>query len=153
MTAHPVFEQKAPIFMSWLIRDFHFTPEQAAGIVGNIGHESGGFTQLREIGKPSGRGGYGYCQWTGPRAHTFLNYCHAHKLDWRSDLGNYYYLKDELSKQYAYLLAHLKETDSVAGATECFERYYERAGIPAMSSRIQWANLALAAYHGVHKHG
>ncbi len=146
MSASQVFEQKAPVFMSWLMRDFHFTPDQAAGILGNIGHESLGMTKIREIGMPPGRGGYGYCQWTGPRAHSFLNFCHSHKLDWRSDLGNYYYLKHELSDQYAYIISHIKETNTVAGSTECFERYYERAGIPAMHSRIEWAEKALASY-------
>ena len=147
MTAQDVFRTKAPEVIAWLIRDFGLTDFQAAGIVGNTGRECLGFTTLREIGQPAGRGGYGWQQWTGPRAHLFLNWCAAHKLDWRSDVGNYQYLRHELQTTYAYVIAHLQETETLEEATEVFEKYYERAGVPAMKDRIEWAKIALAASH------
>ena len=147
MTAQDVFRAKAPEVIAWLMRDFGLTDFQAAGIVGNTGRECLGFTELREIGQPPGRGGYGWQMWTGPRRRQFLNWCHAQKLDWRSDLANYGYLKSELKGDYAYVIAHLQETETLEEATEVFEKYYERAGVPAMKDRIEWAILALAASH------
>ena len=137
--------------MRWLIRDFNLEDYQAAGIVGNTGHECLGFTVLHEIGQPPGYGGYGWQQWTGPRRKLFLNWCHEHKLDWRSDEGNYGYLKLELSGEdrnnsYAYVLAHVRESKNIQEATIAFERLYERAGVPALAERIKWAQIALDAY-------
>ena len=143
MSAQDVFRAKAPQVLAWLLRDFHLRSFQAAGIVGNTGRECLGFTELREIGQPPGRGGYGWQQWTGPRAHLFLNWCAAHKLDWRSDAANYGYLRSELQGPYAYVITHLQDATTVEEATEVFEKYYERAGVPAMADRIAWAKLAL----------
>ena len=140
------FKEKAPEVVKWLMRDFGFTEAQACGVVGNIGRESGGFVYSREIGQPPGRGGYGWCQWTGPRARIFLNWCQAHHLDWHSDEGNYGYLRHELQTSYAYVVSHVKEAPGLAGATEAFEHYYERAGVPAMADRIAWAQAAADAY-------
>jgi hypothetical protein len=63
-----LFQSKAPRIMHDPVRDLSLTTVQAAGILGNIGHECAGFTLLQEQ-KPirGGRGGWGWCQWTGPR--------------------------------------------------------------------------------------
>ena len=128
-----------------LERRFGLKDFQAAGIWGNIGHESLGTTELREVGQPPGRGGYGWLQWTGPRARAYLNWCGAHKLDWRSDAANFGYLVEELSHEYAYVITHLKETTSMAQAVEVFEQLDERAGVVAMGSRINWGQIAMHA--------
>ena len=142
-----VFRAKAPLIIAWLMRDFGLKDFQAAGVVGNTGRECLGFTELREEGQPAGRGGYGWQQWTGPRRVTFLNWCASNKLDWRSDAGNYGYMKHELQTSYAYVITHLRETSNIDEATEVFEHFYERAGVPAMADRIAWAHLALDAEH------
>lgn len=59
------FEQKAPAVMSALMKRFALKDFQPAGVLGNLGHESGGFVYLHEIGQPAGVGGYGWGQWTG----------------------------------------------------------------------------------------
>lgn len=151
MTALDTFKAKAPEVIRWLMRDFEFTDYQAAGVVGNTGRECLGFTTLREIGQPPGRGGYGWQQWTGPRAKLFLNWCHQHSLDWHSDEANYGYLKHELSGEdpnnsYAYVVAHVREAKNATEAAIGFERIYERAGVPALADRISWAKIALEAY-------
>jgi len=70
--ATALFKALAPRMMRDLMRDFSpLRDYQAAGIVGNGGGESGGFTQLQELRPISGRGGYGYFQWTGPRRRVF----------------------------------------------------------------------------------
>ena len=52
-----------------LMRDLGLTDLQAAGLLGNLGHESGGFRQLQEVAPAvaGSRGGWGLAQWTGPR--------------------------------------------------------------------------------------
>ena len=136
------------------MHDFAIKDYQAAGIVGNTGRECLGFTVLHEIGQPPGYGGYGWQQWTGPRRKLFLNWCAQHGLDWQSDAGNYGYLKHELSGEdhansYAFVLAHVKEAKNIEEATIAFERFYEKAGVPAMEDRIEYAKMALSAYQTV----
>lgn len=75
--AEQTFRAKAPGIMAQLVRDFPITPEDAAAIVGNLGHESQGFTAMQEF-KPvvaGSRGGWGWAQWTGPRRRAFEAYC------------------------------------------------------------------------------
>jgi len=130
-----------------LMVEFEWRDFQAAGCMGNLGHESLGLTKLREIGQPDGRGGYGWAQWTGPRARAFLHYCAVVKLDWHSPEANYAYLIKELSADGQTVSSVLKAPNVIA-ATEAFERGYERAGIVNMHSRIHWAQIALAAVRG-----
>lgn len=151
MTGNATFRQKAPIVARWLMRDFHLKDFQAFGILGNTGRECLGFTKLREIGQPEGRGGYGWQQWTGPRARDFLNWCQKNCFDWKSDAGNYGFLQHELSGEYAYVIMRLKKTKTLEEATEIFEKFYERAGVPAMADRIAWARMAESAYHATEK--
>jgi len=66
------FSAKAPGIMKRLQEDFGFTKEQAAGILGNLGHESGGLKVMQERNPTGGgRGGYGWAQWTGPPPQRF----------------------------------------------------------------------------------
>ncbi|MGO4287980.1 phage tail tip lysozyme, partial [Bosea sp. TAB14] len=90
------FTQKAPGIINRLMADFGFTREQAAGIVGNLGHESGGLNELQERNPTSGRGGYGWAQWTGPRRRAFEAWAAEKGLDPASDEANYGFLRHEL---------------------------------------------------------
>ena len=150
MDAHNTFKAEAPVGMGILIKRFHLLDFQAAGVMGNFGRESGGFTNLRESKTP-GVGGYGFGQWTGPRHRMFLNWCAKHGLEWHTPEANWGYLAHELSGEdrrnnYAYVVAHLHESKTLEEATRAFMHYYERPGIPALSSRLHWAQMALAAY-------
>lgn len=142
-----LFKQKAPVVMRSLIDDFELEVVHAAGILGNIGQECGGFHYLREIGQPEGKGGYGWAQWTGPRRKTFLQWCQNNGLDWQSDQGNYGYLKDELINTEKSAIPALLKTTTLVAAVKAFERNYERAGTPNYKARNQWATIALAAYN------
>src|SRR5690606_11587737 len=84
--------------MAQLLRDFPITPTDAAAIVGNAGHECGGFTTLQEINPTvkGSRGGYGIMQWTGPRRRAFEAYCARTGKDPSSDDANYAWLFLEL---------------------------------------------------------
>lgn len=141
-----VFIAKAPGFMKRLLAEYPLKDFQAAGIVGNFGHESAGFTILHEIGQPPGRGGYGWGQWTGPRRRSFLHWCQTHYLDWRTDIANESYAIYELDGEYNYVIHALIHTTSVDEASDLFEKLYERAGVPALPSRRSWSHAALGAY-------
>lgn len=141
-----LFNKNAPIVMADLMRDFGLSSVQAAGLLGNIGRECGGFTDMVED-KGSGRG---MCQWSGPRAREFEAFCRKlgktiHDLD-----ANYAFLKHELSGAYASCVRALKAQRTLQGATKSFMDTFERPGIPALNDRIRWANLALAAYEQQH---
>ena len=141
-----MFVEKAPEVMMDLMEQYGLANFQAAGMVGNIGRECGGFMILHELGQPAGRGGYGWCQWTGPRRVDFFQWCEQNQLPWESYGGNIGFLKHELSGAYHSTVVHVKQSKTVHEAATAFERYYERAGVVAMEDRWHWADRAMAAY-------
>jgi hypothetical protein len=150
---HELFDQKAPIYIDALMQRYYFRDFQAIGIMGNIGHECAGFTQLRELGQPDGHGGYGWCQWTGPRAHSrdldrpgFLVWCERRHMDWRSDVANSTYLFHDLDREYRDTVSAILKCDTRYDSCLAFERNYERAGVINMASRQHWADIAALAY-------
>ncbi len=130
-----------------LMRDLGLTDIQAAGLLGNLGHESGGFRQLQEIAPtvPGSRGGWGLAQWTGRRRDALEAWCRAQGLDPAAREAHYRYLCTELRTTEAPALAALRATATLEAATETVCRRYERPGIVALSSRLGWARRALAA--------
>ena len=150
MAATETFDQKAVSIMRRLMVDFDLTPEQAAGIVGNLAHESG-LKAVQEIHPTRGRGGFGWAQWTGPRRVAFEEYAARTHQDPKSDGANYGYLWRELSGHqpgfdYSHAIEKLKETTTLNTAVDTFEAHYEKAGVKALASRRKWAAKALAAY-------
>ncbi len=144
------FNQLAPSWMRRLQSDLGLTAAQAAGIMGNLGFESGGFEELRELGQPEGQGGYGAAQWTGPRRVQFLAWCDTHNLGWTSDEANYGFLLNELHSTQASSLAYLKQTTAVESATFTFGYWFEAPGgtrpghLPGYAERLDYAKRALA---------
>lgn len=142
------FKEKAPGVMQRLMEDFGLTKEQAAGIVGNLGHESAGFKKLQEENPtvPGSRGGYGWAQWTGPRRRQFEAWAKEKGLDPASDEANYGFLKHELQTSESGALKAVKKATSVQEAMLKFEQAYERAGVKHYASRQAYAEKAVAAY-------
>lgn len=143
------FEEKAPWFMEQLMKDFSLDVLDAAAIIGNAGHESGGFKSLQEIKPvvPGSRGGYGIMQWTGPRRRAYEAFCSKYKLDPASMEANYQFLKYELSatsEQRA--LVELRKYETLDSKTESFMKTFLRPGVPHLQSRKDWALKALYAY-------
>lgn len=144
------FDNLAPKVMAQLIADFDLSPEQAAGIVGNLGAESN-LAAIQEARPISGRGGFGWAQWTGPRRVSYERWCQANGLSITSSEANYGYLKAELcggvpGNDYRDTIRKLKQTSTLREAVESFERTYERAGIKRMDARIRFAERALRLY-------
>jgi hypothetical protein len=75
------FSNIGPRLTRDLQRDFGLTSNQAAGIVGNLAHESDGFKAYQEYNPTAGRGGAGWAQWTGSRRSGFEGYVKQNNLD------------------------------------------------------------------------
>ena len=141
------FQEIGPRVKSDLMRDFGLSTEQAAGIVGNLAHESGGFGTLQEIKPmiPGSRGGFGYAQWTGPRRRQFESWAAENKLDPASYEANYGFLKHELANTgEGRVLDRIRQTNDPTQATRIFSDVFLRPGIPGMGSREKWTQRALA---------
>ncbi|MCJ2049701.1 phage tail tip lysozyme [Methylobacterium sp. J-070] len=130
-----------------LMGDLGLSDIQAAGLLGNLGHESGGFRDLQEIAPAvaGSRGGWGLAQWTGPRRRAMEAWCRAHALDPADPEASYGYLCAELRGTEAAALAALRQAATLRAATEAVCRRFERPGIVALPSRLAWAARALAA--------
>ena len=110
-----------------------------------------GFQSLQEV-KPirGGEGGWGWCQWTGPRRRAFEKWATDNNFDLSSDDANYGFLVHELQGSMASSLRILKEAPTLEAATRVFMKSFENplvtvAGLP---SRLKYANLALKEYQG-----
>lgn len=142
-----LFEAKCLLYGPRLMKEFRLADFQAAGVFGNLGHESGGFRLLQEI-KPvvkGSRGGYGWAQWTGPRRRAYEAWCKAQKLDPKTDEANFGYLCVELRGPEAAAIAALRSARDLSHATDVFCRKFERPGIVNLPSRMVWAKKALPA--------
>lgn len=135
-------------FIALLMKDFNLSVEDAVAIVGNAGHESGGFKSLQEI-KPlvkGSRGGYGIMQWTGPRRREAEAYWERNKLVPSDMMANYKFLYVELSGPEGKVIAPLKQAKGLDAKVEVFSNKFLRPGIPHMDSRKVWARRALEAW-------
>lgn len=146
------FEERGGWVLNALAEDFDLSMDRAAGVVGNLGFESGGFKSLQEI-RPAvsgSRGGYGWAQWTGPRRRKFEAWCSTQNLDPSSDEANYGYLCDELDTTHAYCLDAVRKEVTLERAVFVFGRLFEAPGgttedhLPGYEGRLRYARRALA---------
>lgn len=141
-----IFTTKAPGIMKRLIKDLQISDEDAAAIVGNAGHESLGFTVMQEIKPVSGRGGWGWFQWTGPRRKAFEAFAKQKGLALNSDEANYQFLVYELNTTESAALPAVRKANGLDAKTVAFENSFERAGVKAYNSRVSYAKQAMIAY-------
>lgn len=155
MPATGPWEVRGGWVVTALAKEFLLTREQAAGIVGNLGFESIGFTKLHEIGQPEGVGGYGWGQWTAARRRTFLAWCTKAGLEWQSDQANYGYLCNELHTTHAYCIKALRQELTLDRCVFEFGRLFEAPGgttdtfLPGNAGRLSYAKRALAGARAV----
>lgn len=140
------FKERAPDVMARLQADFGLNATEAAGILGNLGQESG----LRAIqeGKPiSGRGGFGWAQWTGARRTQFEAFAANRGLDIKSDETNYQFLAHELRNGQA---RHLEAVRGATSPEDAARRFFpfESGGDPRTiyGARDRFARDAMEAY-------
>jgi len=115
----------------------------AAGILGNLAQESSINPGSAQAGGP----GRGIAQWSvGGRWDTLVAWAKAQNRDPNSLQTQLDFMwSQELNGTEAGSLAALKGTTDVTSATTSFEQTYERAGIPAMSNRIKFAQNILSS--------
>lgn len=142
------FDKWAVVFIKNLIRDFNLDEDSAIAIIGNAGHESGGFKSLQEIKPlvPGSKGGYGIMQWTGPRRREYEAYCKRNKFNPADMETNYKFLFVELKGPEGRVLSKLRAAKSLEDKVEIFSKGFLRPGIPHMESRQEWAKRARAAW-------
>jgi len=146
------YRQRAAGLTAQLAKDLNLTPTQAAGIVGNLGFESGGLQPgIHERGVAANQGGVGFAQWTGPRRREFEAWAAANRLDPKSDAANVGFLEHELKGKYAPFLAQLRNTSTLAESTRLTHQKYETPADVLSGSyasgpaRLQFAQKALDA--------
>jgi hypothetical protein len=141
------FAEKAPVIMRRLLADFtQLRDFHAAGILGNIGRETGGFRLMQEVRPKKGRGGLGWLQWTGPRRVNFENFCQPPERGTDTDEGNYTFMREEMKHAEAHGFGLFAQTGNIDDATEVFMSKVERPGVPALQERQDWARKALSAF-------
>lgn len=137
------------IFIGRLMKDFDLDLLSAVAIVGNAGHESGGFKSLQELKPlvPGSRGGYGIMQWTGPRRREYEAYCKRNGLDPANMDSNYKFLFVELKGPEGRVLNFLRNAKTLDDKVEIFCKTFLRPGKVHMDSRKVWAKRALTAWN------
>jgi hypothetical protein len=144
-----IFSDKVKTYNPRLMKDLAITSDQACGIWGNIGAETGGFKALQEIAPTvkGSRGGYGWMQWTGPRRKKFEAWCADKQVAPASDEANYEYLVKETLTDEVHSLVQLRKTTSVETATETFMKLNLRPGVTNLPARLNYAKQAALAVH------
>lgn len=150
------FEERGGWVTRQLAELFPLKLYQAAGFVGNLGFESGGFKTLQEIAPAvsGSRGGYGWAQWTGPRRRAFEAWCKAQGLKPSSDEANFGFAVEELRGPYRNVMRALREAATIEDAVFLVGRLYEGPGgttethLPGFSGRLIYAKRALDGASG-----
>lgn len=149
--ASHTFEERGGWVVNRFCADLWLQQFQSAGIVGNLGFESGGFKALQEIGV-SGyeRGGFGWEMATGPRRRALEAWAAAHNLAAGSPQVNYGFILDELRGPYRHVVELLKLTTTLEAAVFVFGVDDEAPGgttptfLPGDAGRLAYARRALA---------
>ncbi|NRF67834.1 hypothetical protein HLB44_12645 [Aquincola sp. S2] len=134
-----------------LQKDFGFTPEQAAGIAGNLWHESDGmnanvneyaYAGNEPYGQPNSTDkGYGWAQWSYDRKPQFINWCKENGLDPASPAANYGFIKHELENNESATVDAVKGTSTPEDAATMWRKVYERAEDPQDTKRTTAARI------------
>lgn len=114
--------------------DKGFTPEQTAGIMGNLAQEHG----FKTSDVP---GGLGIAQWLGGRRAALLE-----RKDPFSIYTQLEYIMFEFNNKEYRAYNAVKAATTVEAATIAFQNHYERCGICVEDRRIQFAYSILGRY-------
>lgn len=124
------------------------TPEQAAGIVGNLQAESG--ANLDNLYNPAGggTGARGIAQWRGPRTQAFVERYGTTpdlaSLDQQLD-----FIMHEFNTTESRAYGAVKSSASAAEAATAFDSLFERSGGSTVQSRVNNASTLLEQFAGV----
>jgi len=146
-----------------LMADLSLHDYQAAAILGNVAHESGGmFCDIREGGShgpcwpiDTKSKGYGWVQWTNSRMNDFVHFVKTNFNGYditqnaATDDHNYSFLLYELKNTPRYT-KNLKAASTIESATAAFMNDFEKpkAEYAFLDRRIGYAKQALASMNG-----
>ncbi|MGY4099298.1 phage tail tip lysozyme [Nocardia sp. R16R-3T] len=124
-----------------------FTPEQAAGILGNMQVESGFDTGAYNPGE----GAIGLCQWEGGRRAALEAFAasdrqHRPVTDMTLQVD---FMIHELKSSEAGAYSHLTSAASAGAAAAAFDQYYERSSGEARGQRVANANSIHSSLAGM----
>lgn len=142
------FKDKAPSVMRRLQSELNLTREEAAAVMGNLGHESMGLKANIQEGAPNryGTRGLGWAQWTNTpgnnRRDRFEEWSKTHGGP-GTDEANLSFLIHELKTTHAGAIRRLKETDGGYNKMVAFEQSFEGAGVKAYESRYRYMQQSL----------
>ena len=125
--------------MSDLQETLGITKAQAAGIVGNFDHETGGFKYLQELEPtvPGSKGGRGFAMWTGPRRKAFESWSAENNLNPDSyDASFGFFIHEVQNTSEGRFMEALEKTTTAEQAAKVFSRNYLRPGKPMMNKRV-----------------
>lgn len=136
-----------------LLKQYGCTDVTAAGIIGNMGRETGGtFDPTTVEGRghsntiPS-KGGYGLVQYTYSGYKKGLrDYCSKNGLGVNTFEGQIGYLMS-IIKNSSYF-KKMQSTNDVTEATKLFQDGFEKPGVKAFDERVKYAKEAYAKYAG-----
>ena len=138
-------------------RSQDYSPEQSAGIVGNLLHESGmKSTSVNPGDGVDGSDSIGIAQWNDAygRQTELLNWTASQGYEHVSEGGRVFpelggqlaFVKYELDKYPYYGNGSLRNATSVEEATRIFEEQYERPAPGSYNSRLDYARQVLNTY-------
>lgn len=123
--------------------DQGYTPEQAAGIVGNLQAESGSNIDPSAFNPAGGgEGARGIAQWRGPRIRDFRREVGKDPLD-ASFEEQLDFMMWELNNTESSANESIQGTTTATDAATTFERTYERAGGSGLQRRVNNATTLL----------
>lgn len=140
------FDSLAPQVTKRLAGDLGLTPQQAAGIVGQLAYESDGLQAINEYNPvvPGSRGGFGWAQWTGPRRREFESWAQQNQMDVSTPEANYGFLLHELQNTpEGRVLDDIRNAQDAQTAGRIFTDRFLRPGIPAHDKRATWTDKVM----------
>jgi hypothetical protein len=130
--------------MAYLVNEGKFTPEQAAGIVGNLMAESG--TKLDPTATSADGGAYGIAQWRGGRQSDMKAWVAAQGSDPNSFEGQLAYVLHEFNTSENAAKADLLKQHTANDAAFSVYKYYERPDDGSYPTREKNARSVLKQY-------
>jgi len=127
---------------NYLVNDLHFTPEAAAGILGNLLQESGAIDPRQK--QNDGGGGKGILQWDSTRWGRMLSWAREKNKDPFKLETQLEWMTIEMKQRGTF--NRIKGLTDVRKSVELFEREMEKAGIPMMENRYRYAANAYASF-------
>lgn len=145
------FEDNSRFLMDNLKKDYGLSREQAAGIIGWWGGESGldpGINEMKPL-VPGSRGGFGIAQWTGPRRKALEEFAEKNNMPLSSVQTQYMFFKEEVKKypQFDKIMKNVKNAGDLRQAILAFQEFQtggDPRAIVALGRRFENANRALS---------